>query len=79
MPFEWKVSEASLSSGLLVVCLYGSILPGREFGAYLCPYFVGENSPPVRASKSGINVRDPISGPKCPDNLFGEKSTPVSL
>ena len=26
---------------------YGSILPGREFGAYLCPYFVGENSTPV--------------------------------
>ena len=26
----------------------------------------------VRASKSGINVRDPISGTKCPDNIFGE-------
>ena len=28
---------------------------------------------PLRASKSGINVRDPISGLKCPDNIFGEK------
>ena len=27
----------------------------------------------IRASKSGINVRDPILGPKCPDNIFGEK------
>ena len=31
-----------------------------------------------RASKSGINVRDPISGPKCPDNIFGEKR-PINL
>ena len=31
-----------------------------------------------RASKSGINVRDPISGPKCPDNIFGEKG-PINI
>ena len=32
----------------------------------------------VRASKSGINVRDPISGPKCPDNIFwGERPTNI--
>ena len=34
-----------------------------------------EAAVPYRASKSGINVRDPISGPKCPDNIFGEKKT----
>ena len=27
--------------------IYGSIIPGREFGAYFSPYFVGENSTPV--------------------------------
>ena len=27
--------------------IYGSILPGWEFHAYLCPYFDGENSTPV--------------------------------
>ena len=31
-----------------------------------------------RASKSGINVRDPISAPKCPDNIFGEKR-PINI
>ena len=31
-----------------------------------------------RASKSGIIVRDPISGPKCPDNIFGEKR-PINI
>ena len=33
---------------------------------------------PNRASKSGINVRDPVSGPKCPDNIFGEKG-PINI
>ena len=38
-----------------------------------------QSVPPVyRASKSGINVRDPISGPKCPDNIFGEKR-PINI
>ena len=31
-----------------------------------------------RASKSGVNVRDPISGPKCPDNIFREKR-PINI
>ena len=31
-----------------------------------------------RASKSGINVQDPISGPKCPDNIFGKKG-PINI
>ena len=31
-----------------------------------------------RASKSGINVRDPILGQKCPDNIFGEKG-PINI
>ena len=32
----------------------------------------------TRASKSGINVRDPILSPKCPDNIFGEKG-PINI
>ena len=31
-----------------------------------------------RASKSGINVRDLILGPKCPENIFGEKG-PINI
>ena len=31
-----------------------------------------------RASKSGINVRDPILRSKCPDNIFGEKG-PINI
>ena len=34
--------------------------------------------PGIRASKSGINIRDPISGPKCPDNIYGEKG-PINI
>ena len=31
-----------------------------------------------RASKRGINVRDLILGPKCPDNIFGENG-PINI
>ena len=49
--FTWDISLQNINY-LAADCLgnrdtYGSILPGREFGAYLCHYFVGENSTPV--------------------------------
>ena len=37
-----------------------------------------ENLILFRASKSGTNVRDPILGPKCPYNIFGEKR-PINI
>ena len=51
------------------ICLYGYPNPmSQNVWEVLVP----------RASKSVINVRDPISGPKCPNNIFGEKR-PINI
>ena len=55
-----------------VSCAVSSVFGSQE-GTYEM-----EDSGMARASKSGINVRDPISGPKCPDNIFGEKG-PINI